>query len=568
MQQPEKPDIYTQAPIRPSRLIKNPHQFINTDKGVQHRRIEEPDVAALPTAIVPAVKVPLVKVKPTYDPDATIVRGMNVRQWQQTLSADDPDASIPPEALEIGSMNTMRLMQLSGVMRAVRLPESIATPTQGYGPTVITGALAEVWRQNLPMTPSAPVADRYNSYPPEFFGKTRPLGGAEEVVQQPAQAPSGLKRVLNMPVVRYALGILVGFAFLFLVSRFINIGNTITVLRQNLTTTQGMLDALGAAVAFISAFCIRGVRWSFFLRPVKRVSPLKTIRIFWIAVFMNFLLPVQGGEVIKTFLLKRTDGVPISQSLPTVAMDKSLDLMPALFLMAVMPFIPGIHMTLPLWLILALVSSILIGVLFTVFLTAWNRTLAIKFIQTMLKLLPKGVGAKIEGFALGFVDSLLAGASHPETFIPAILLTCGALACDGLFAWMCFRVVGIENMSYGTAILGYTLFNMFTILPSPPGQLGSNETYGPLVFGQLLGFPKTNVLAMFLFSHPLAALIMTILCLICLGSLGISFSSVMHASPGEGDAKTKSAKMPSASPSTPPYRAYAAPQGEPVGRRV
>ncbi len=237
--------------------------------------------------------------------------------------------------------------------------------------------------------------------------------------------------------------------------------------------------------------------------------------------------------MIKTFLLKRTDGIPISHSLPTVAMDKALDLMPALFLLAVMPFIPGMHMTLVLWLILGLVSSVLLGVLFTVVLTAWNRPKAIKFIGMMLKLLPEGIGKKIGGFAFGFIDALLAGASRPRTFIPAILLTCGALSCDGLFAWMCFRVVGLNNMSYGTATFGYTLFNMFTILPSPPGQLGSNETYGPLVFNQLLGFPKTNVLAMFIFSHPLAAVIMTILCFICLGSLGLSFTSVMKATPDE-----------------------------------
>jgi len=216
-----------------------------------------------------------------------------------------------------------------------------------------------------------------------------------------------------------------------------------------------------------------------------------------------------------------------------VAMDKALDLMPALFLLAVMPFIPGIHMSLALWLILGFVSSILLGVIFTVLLTAWNRPKAIKFIGMVLKLLPKGIGKKIEGFAFGFIDSLLAGASRPKTFIPAILLTCGALSCDGLFAWMCFRVVGITDMSYGTAVFGYTLFNMFTILPSPPGQLGSNETYGPLVFNQLLGFPKTNVLAMFLFSHPLAAVIMILMCFICLGSLGLSFSSVMKATPDE-----------------------------------
>jgi uncharacterized membrane protein YbhN (UPF0104 family) len=145
----------------------------------------------------------------------------------------------------------------------------------------------------------------------------------------------------------------------------------------------------------------------------------------------------------------------------------------------------------------------------------------------MLQILPKGIGAKIEGFALGFVDSLLEGASKPKTFIPAILLTCLAITCDGLFAWFAFQAVGVNSISFGTAIFGYTTYNMFCILPTPPGQVGSNELVGVLVFSGLLGFPKAQVLAMYLLSHPLAALIMTTMCLICLGGLGISIRSAM-----------------------------------------
>ena len=81
-------------------------------------------------------------------------------------------------------------------------------------------------------------------------------------------------------------------------------------------------------------------------------------------------------------------------------------------------------------------------------------------------------------------------------------------------------------MGFGTAIFGYTTYNMFNILPTPPGQVGSNELVGVLVFGGLLGFPKTSVLAMFVFSHPLAALIMTTVGLVCLSGLGISLTSV------------------------------------------
>ncbi len=483
----------TRTGKRPAGLFK--HQFISTGTWPLDEKKEEFDVAALPTTAMPSVTQ----------------HSMN--QWEIDLNSD-PDADIPLDELDVGSMNTIQLMRLSGIMRAVRPPQSDA-------PVNITGGIKKMEQNQFRRS----AGHKYTSFPPELFGETLILPVAREQKQK-KKAPGKL-------IAHYVLGLLIGIGFLFLVSRFINITSTVSILQHHLTTPQGILNALGAAAAFIAAFSIRGIRWSLFLRPIKRISPFKTIRIFWVAVFMNFLLPVQGGEVIKTFLLKRTDGVPISHSLPTVAMDKALDLMPALFLLAVMPFIPGIHMTLVLWLILGLVSSVLLGVLFTVLLTAWNRPKAIKFIGMMLKLLPRGIGKKIEGFAFGFIDALLAGASQPRTFIPAILLTCGALCCDGLFAWMCFRVVGLSNMSYGTATFGYTLFNMFTILPSPPGQLGSNETYGPLVFNQLLGFPKTNVLAMFIFSHPLAAVIMTLMCFICLGSLGLSFASVMKASPDE-----------------------------------
>lgn len=501
-----------------SGLFKRPDDFMPTSKWSRYGQPEESatDISRLPTAILSEPGSPTTRwpVTPTTPVPPT------------TPGAFDEDTL---EGLfDLGSMSTVRLMQLSGVMRTVQLAQQ-GTHVQGYGPTNATGALAAVLPPMYAQGATASLA-----YQPELLEQIRTLTGSHAAVHLPVAQPTW-KKVLNMPAVRVVLGLLIGVALLFLLSRGIDFPKAFAILQHSLGTFDGIMDVLGAAAAFIAAFSIRGVRWSLFLRPIKHVNPFTTVRIFWIAVFMNFLLPVQGGEVIKTFLLKRTDGVLISQSLPTVAMDKSLDLMPALFLMAIMPFLPGMHMTLPLWLILGLVSSILLGVIFTVVLTALNRNAALTFIRTMLKLVPKGIAGKIESFALGFVDSLLAGASKPQTFIPAILLTCLALACDGLFAWMAFRTVGLSNMSYGTAILGYTLYNMFTVLPSPPGQVGSNETYGALVFSKLLGFNITNVGAMFVLSHPLAALIMTIMCFTCLKSLNISFASVLKTKPDKDE---------------------------------
>lgn len=386
-----------------------------------------------------------------------------------------------------------------------------------------------------PSPPSYPL-DPGNPYTSDIFGQTHPLPPVSSMpgaVQQEARPQPASRTILKNPAVKIVLGLLLGIAMLFLISRFVDIPTTLSVLRQHLTTPQGVIDALLAAASFIAAFSVRGTRWRLFLSRICQINVLTAIQVFWVAVFLNFLLPIQGGELAKSLILMRIKRVPVSQSLPTVAMDKSLDLMPALFIMATVPFIPGMHMSPTLWIILGLVSSILLGIIFTVALMAWNRTTAIKFIQLVLKVLPKGIGGKIENFALGFIDSLLAGASSPRIFIPAVLLTCLAITCDGLFAWFAFLTVGVSSMNFATAIFGYTTYNMFNILPSPPGQVGSNELAGVLVFGELLGFPKPSVLAMFVFSHPLAALIMTIMCVICLSGLGLSLTGVIkiNASP-------------------------------------
>jgi uncharacterized protein (TIRG00374 family) len=454
------------------------------------------------------------------------------------ISPRDTGAHLPYQQLDVAleadfdsnHMSAVRLMQFSGVLQAVHAPTD--NPGQKFGerPPPVQARESSTSGMHLPITVSHVPA----SYAEQPFSSEELFQISQSLrVVVPPKPQAAWKTFLNQPAVKVILGIGVGLLMLLLVSRIVNIPQTISVLQTHLTTTQGIIDALLTTLAFMAAFTIRGTRWSLFLRPITKVSIFKVIRIYWVGVFINVLLPVQGGEVAKSLMLRSVTGTPVSQSLPTVAMDKSLDLMPALVIMAVVAFIPGIHMNITLWLILGLVSSILLGVIFVVALTAWNRVVAIALIRKVCGLLPKGVGSKIEGFAMGFIDSLLAGVSRPKTFIPAALLTCLAISCDGLFAWFAFKTVGVANMSFGTAMFGYTVFNMFSIIPSPPGGVGSNEFYGTLVFGQLLGFDKQGVLAMFFFSHPLTALIMATIGLICLSSLGLKLSTALKAPPSD-----------------------------------
>jgi uncharacterized protein (TIRG00374 family) len=426
---------------------------------------------------------------------------------------------------DISSQSTMHLMQLSGMMPAIRIPkQGTLENSQSANGKLSLGDEEGYWPYGIQQTGPLPVINLYGREP---FGRTIPLAsvGAHVIAPEVKQKQPVWKALLNSPTAKVALGLLIGIGLLFLVARFVNLPVTIAILRTNLATPQGIILALLAGACFLMAWSVRGIRWKLFLNPVGKVSTFQAIALYQVGVFLNFLLPIRGGEVAKCFMLKRNSGIPVSKSLPTVAMDKALDLMPALFIMAIVPFL-GVRMDIKLWLVLWFVSGILISLLFFVLLSAWKRESAIGFLQKMTRLLPKSIGNKVEGFATGFVDSLLAGASQPRIFIPAIMLTVVAVLFDGLFAMLAFWTIGF-HITFGLALFGYSVYNMFYILPTPPGQVGSNEAVGLLVFFGLLHIPAPQVTAMFVFSHPWAAVLMCTTGLICLSALGLTITGAM-----------------------------------------
>src|SRR5258708_25498350 len=109
-----------------------------------------------------------------------------------------------------------------------------------------------------------------------------------------------------------------------------------------------------------------------------------------------------------------------------------------------------------------------------------------------------------------------------------MLLAVVGVTFDAIFAMLAFWTVNYP-IPFGKAIFGYTVYNMFYILPTPPGQIGSNELVGALVFNKLLSVPVGNVGTMFVFSHPWAALLVTGAGMVCLGELDVKISTAMEA---------------------------------------
>lgn len=340
-----------------------------------------------------------------------------------------------------------------------------------------------------------------------------------ELISGPRPALTRLRAVAVRSAVGVGLGAILTAAFLRLV-------NVDTVARR--LAHLDIAFALLCGAAFLGAYVVRAARWRWLLRPAH-VSLGRTIAIYQIATFLNWLLPVRGGEIAKGLLLRRTDGIEVSRSLATVGVDKTMDLLPAVGLLALVPFV-HLRLSRPLWLLLLFALAGVVAVGFVLALAAWRRDRAMALLaRTTSLLLPTRWRRQVDPFVSRFVDSLLSLIQRPGVLVVAAGYTAVAVCFDALFCLLAFRAVG-ATVAVPVVLYGYSFYNLAFILPTPPGQVGSNELIGLLIFSGMFGLGRSEVGAMFLFSHPWTAVLMTISGLVCLSAMGVSLRTALRLS--------------------------------------
>jgi uncharacterized protein (TIRG00374 family) len=328
---------------------------------------------------------------------------------------------------------------------------------------------------------------------------------------------------------RTAVGLCAGALLLVAFLRLMNV-NAVLARLEHLSIGAALLCGL----PFLAAYVVRALRWRLLLRPYE-VSVPRAVAIYQVATFVNWLLPVRGGELVKCLLVRRSNGIPVSRSLATVSMDKAMDLLPAVALVAVLPLV-GLHLARALWLLLIAALSVVVATAVVLALAAWRQDAALSVLtRPLARLLPAAARQRAEPFVAQFIETLVALVRRPRLLLVAVAYTAVAVALDATFCLLAFRAVDVA-VPWPVVLYGYTFFNLAFILPTPPGQVGSNELVGLLLFAGVLGVDRSGVGAMFLFSHPWTAVLMTISGLVCLSVMGLSLRSTLRLAGERGQA--------------------------------
>ena len=119
---------------------------------------------------------------------------------------------------------------------------------------------------------------------------------------------------------QFWLGLLVSAAFLWLALRGLRLADIGRVVAE----ADYLWLLPGVGVYFLAVWA-RAWRWHYLLRPLKAIPTGAMFPIVCIGYMGNNIYPARAGELLRAYVLRRRQGVPISASLATILVERVFD---------------------------------------------------------------------------------------------------------------------------------------------------------------------------------------------------------------------------------------------------
>src|SRR3990172_7285601 len=276
---------------------------------------------------------------------------------------------------------------------------------------------------------------------------------------------------------QFFLGVAVSALFIWLALRGIDLQKA----WQAIQTANYWWLIPAVAVYFVAVWA-RAWRWDYLLRPLKRV-PLRTIFPIVVIGYMgNNIYPARIGEVLRAYVLKRKEGVPVSASLATVVVERVFDGVVMLgFVIFNLPalaaisgdsgFVGSIRQV-------AVYGTAAFAVALTVFLLMAmfpHQSLGL-FHRFAEPLLPGGIRRKVVGMAVSFWTGLESLRSARNIFI-VFVTSVAVWLLETVKYWFVMRAFSF-SVSFFALMLMNGIVNLATTLPSAPGYIGTFDAPG------------------------------------------------------------------------------------------
>lgn len=327
-----------------------------------------------------------------------------------------------------------------------------------------------------------------------------------------------------------AFGLAVSIVSVLLVARSVNFAETGRVLAN---ASIGPI-VMGLAV-FLVGLALRIAIW-YVLLPDRtdgsRVSAARLTPILMVGYLGNALLPARLGEVIRSYLISRREGLAFGAALGSVALERIIDTAT----LAVMAFIAAAGIGAASWIVqgtgvLALAGAIVVIALATSgihpFVRFASRLASVEAFRAPVSAIVR----RLDAFAYWS-----GGAHRRRAMFTALGLSIAAWLCNAAMFWLVGQAVG-ASLSPAGALLLMAVSVLATAIPSAPAYVGTFELAAVTVAGSL-GVPSDAALALAVLAHLLGLIPTAIGGPLALASLGGGLRSISTAAAEESRAES------------------------------
>jgi len=284
---------------------------------------------------------------------------------------------------------------------------------------------------------------------------------------------------------KLALGVLTSAVFLWLAARGIDWSQFGQALRQ----TRYIYLVPAIALTMLGHFS-RAVRWKYMMAPVKNCK----IRPLWsataIAFMVNNLLPARLGELVRAFVIGRSQNVSRSASFATIVYERVVDV----FVLILLLWFCMVRISGPDW--LARSAEILVAFNVALFLLLWAMVRWRERFRVLIARVVRPFPAETQRRMHDSADAFVVGlgvVSRPAATLPIAALSVAVWGCAVLGVWLCMLAFRLELPAL-SSVLMIVLISLGSMIPSAPAFLGTMQ-YACVIGLGVYGVERADALA-------------------------------------------------------------------------
>ena len=281
--------------------------------------------------------------------------------------------------------------------------------------------------------------------------------------------------------------------------------------------------------AVILTYVIRAWRWQYLLHPIGPTRFRTAFRTTVIGFAALGVLPARAGDLLRPYLLARQEGLLVSATLATIVMERVLDLIAVLALLALYVWGIADSAALPPALLRgievssALAGAVAIALMGVMWVLATHPERIGGLVFAMARVLPHTVADRLAGLARTFSGGF-AAAREPRAMAAAIAWSFPLWLAIAAEAWLVTIAFDIAMPFTGTFLLQALL--VIGVAVPTPGAVGSYHEAYRIGVTTFFGAPEDTAVAAAIVTHAISYFPVGLAGIVFMAQDGLSFGRI------------------------------------------